>query len=222
VSNYEIGIKGGTDRLRYTADLYYVDWEDPQLNTTTAVYGFFMAQNGESARTQGVELELQAIITDSLNMTVGYSYTDAELTDDLIGPQLGELKAEDGQRLPGTPENVFTVGLDHMALFSNGMELNTRISGYYQSDSTNHIENGVVQDDFDSFSLWNFTTTLLLEDWRVSLYGKNLFDEEGVTGNFPSAYFSNDTGVNESYFGNNQRDYISTPRTIGMRVGYIF
>ncbi len=34
--------------------------------------------------------------------------------------------------------------------------------------------------------------------------------------------FSNDTGVNESYFGNNQRDYISTPRTIGMRVGYVF
>ncbi|MEH6610250.1 MAG: TonB-dependent receptor [Halioglobus sp.] len=222
VSNYEIGIKGGTDRLRYTADVYYVDWQDPQLNTTTAWWGFFMAQNGESAATQGVELELEALLTENLNMTVGYSYTDAELTDDLIQPQSSEVIAEDGQRLPGTAENVVTLGFSHVAEFSSGMSLNTRLNGYYQSDTTNHIENGVVQDDFDSFSLWNITASLLMDNWRVSLYGKNIFDEDGITGNFPSAYFSNDNGVNESYFGNNQRDYISTPRTLGLSVGYNF
>ena len=222
VSNYEIGIKGGTDRLRYTADIYYVDWDDPQLNTTTAAWGFFMAQNGESARTQGLELELEALLTDRLNMTLGYSYTDAELTDDLIGPQLGELKAEDGQRLPGTAENVVTLGLNHFWEFDSGMSLNTRLNGFYQSDTTNHIEDGQVQDEFDSFSLWNITASLLMDNWRVTLYGKNIFDEEGITGNFPGTYFSNDNGVYESYFGNNQRDYISTPRTIGLSVGYDF
>ena len=54
VKNYEIGLKGGTDNLRYTASLFHVDWDDPQLNTTSAWYGFFLADNGDKASPEGV------------------------------------------------------------------------------------------------------------------------------------------------------------------------
>lgn len=219
--NYEIGIKGETDRLRYSADIYYVDWQDVQLNGTTWWWGFFMAQNGDSARTQGVELELEAVVTDNMFMNFGYSYTDAELTGDLVHPQSGVVTSEDGHRLPGTPEHVLTVGLNHTADIK-GMELITRVSGYYQSDSLNFVSDNTLQAKHDSFSLWNVTSTLRMDQWKVSLYAKNIFDEEGVTGNYPSAYMSNDTGVYENYFGNNQRQYIATPRTIGLSVGYEF
>ena len=41
------------------------DWKNPQLNTATSNWGFFAAMNGESATTQGIELELSGAITDS-------------------------------------------------------------------------------------------------------------------------------------------------------------
>jgi len=60
------------------------------------------------------------------------------------------------------------------------------------------------------------------EDWAASLYIKNLGDERGVTGNYPSHYMSTDTGTFENYYGNNQREYIATPRTIGLALKYNF
>ncbi len=78
VDNYELGYKGVTDLLSFAVSLYYTDWKDPQLNTATSNWGFFAAINGESARTQGIEVELSGAITDSLTYSVGYTYADAE------------------------------------------------------------------------------------------------------------------------------------------------
>ncbi|NCF74566.1 MAG: TonB-dependent receptor, partial [Gammaproteobacteria bacterium] len=91
VQNFEVGLKGSTERVRYAADIYYVDWKDPQLNTATADWGFFMAQNGDSAKTVGVELEAQFLLTDNLEMTFGYGHVSSELTADLIAPQYGNV-----------------------------------------------------------------------------------------------------------------------------------
>ena len=60
------------------------------------------------------------------------------------------------------------------------------------------------------------------DNWAATLYVKNLGDEQGVTGNYPSAYMSTDTAVFENYFGNNQRQYLATPRTIGVALRYDF
>ena len=78
VNNYEIGIKGNTDNWRYAADLFYVKWNDPQLNTATAWWGFFMAQNGDTASTSGLELEAAWAATDNLIVNFGYAYINAE------------------------------------------------------------------------------------------------------------------------------------------------
>jgi len=222
VTNYEIGIKGATETMRYSADIYYVDWQDPQLNTATADWSFFMAQNGESAATSGVELEAQFLLTDNLDLQLGYGYAKAELTADLIQPQYGSLIAFDGHRLPGTSEHTASGALTHNALFDNGWELTSRLSGYYQSDSINAVSDGVLQDSFDSFSIWNLSATLGNQNWAATLYAKNIGNEQGVTGNYPSTYMTTDTGVFEYYYGNNQRQYLATPRTIGVVLRYTF
>jgi len=222
VRNYEVGIKGASDRVRYSADVYYVDWQDPQLNTTTADWGFFMAQNGDSAKTTGVEAEVQFMLSDSLELSLGYGHAKAELTGDLIAPQYGNVIATDGHRLPGTAENTATGALQHSMDMSNGLSLTTRLSGYYQSDSINSVTDTTTQDSFSGFSLWNFQTTLSSENWSAALFVKNLGDEQAVTGNYPSAYMSTDTGTFENYYGNNQREYIATPRTIGLALKYSF
>ncbi|MDN3639127.1 TonB-dependent receptor [Simiduia curdlanivorans] len=222
VDNYELGIKGTTDRLRYSADIYYVDWKDPQLNTATTWWGFFIATNGESAKTQGVEAEVTYAITDNLNLNAGYAFTSAELTADLISPQSGAVLSEDGHRLPSTAEHVVTLSLDHHHELSNGLSLNSRIAGYYQSDSINSVQDTSIQETFDGFSLWNGSVALQAEKWTLSLYARNIFNEAGVTGSYPSAYMSTDTNVFENYYGNNQRNYLATPRTLGLSAKYYF
>ncbi len=222
VRNYEVGIKGSTDRIRYAADVYYVDWQDPQLNTATADWGFFMAQNGESAETTGIEAEAQFLLSDNLELSLGYGHAKAELTADLIAPQYGNVIATDGHRLPGTAENTATAALQHAYDMANGLSLSTRLSAYYQSDSINSVQDTTIQDTFDGFSLWNFQTTLSSENWSAAFFVKNIGDEQAVTGNYPAAYMSTDTGIFENYYGNNQRQYIATPRTIGLALKYSF
>lgn len=222
VRNFEVGIKGSTDRVRYSADIFYVDWQNPQLNTATVWWGFFMAQNGDSAETTGIEAEAQFLLTDNLELSLGYGHASAELSGDLYQPQDGSLLAQDGHRLPGTADNTATAALQHSLDMSNGMSLTTRLSAYYQSDSINSVQDNTIQDKFGGFSLWNFQATLSSDSWSAAFFVKNIGDEQAVTGNYPSAYMSTDTGTFENYYGNNQRDYIATPRTIGLALKYNF
>jgi outer membrane receptor protein involved in Fe transport len=58
--------------------------------------------------------------------------------------------------------------------------------------------------------------------WSASVYVKNVFNDEGTTGAFTfTAAGSSDIPEN-NYLGNNSRDYIALPRTIGLSLGYRF
>ncbi|WP_019531563.1 TonB-dependent receptor [Dasania marina] len=223
VENYELGIKGQTDSLNYTVSVFYVDWQDPQLNATSSWYGFYMAVNGESAATQGIEIELEGYLTETLHYRLGYTYVNAELTDDFINPQTDAVIAEDGATLPGTPESVLSVSLDNTWGLTEGLDLVARVNAYYQSESENFIDDkSALGATHDGFMLWNASATVVADNWTLSLYGKNLGNEEGVTGSFPEAYFGADTGVFENWYGNSNRQMISQPRTIGVSASYKF
>jgi len=223
VVNYEIGIKGRTDTMSYTVSAFFVDWDDPQLNTTSDWYGFYIATNGESAVTQGVELEIDGFLPGEFHYRVGYTWVDAELDEDFISPQQGGLVAEDGATLPGTPEHVLSATLDKTWSVSTGADLTARITAYYQDEAENFINDASTQNEtFDSFWLLSASATLFVDNWRFTVFGKNLGDEEAVTGAFPSSYWSYDTGVFENWYGNGNRYMIAQPRTLGASVTYQF
>ncbi|WP_019530091.1 TonB-dependent receptor [Dasania marina] len=219
--NYEVGIKGKTESTSYTVSLFYVDWDTPQINTTTGAFGFFMAANGQSARTQGLEMEVEGYLTDRLHYSAGYTYTNAELTDDFIGRQFNNIIAEDGEELPGIPDQLLNVALDYTMPVNESWDLVLRLNGYYQSNMKNYItENSTLSKKLESFSLWNTSITLESINWAASLYVKNIGDEKAVTGSFPEAYHGLDTGVFENWLGNGARDSIASPRTVGFTLAY--
>lgn len=223
VDNYELGIKGRWENMAYTVSAFYVDWSDPQLNTASDWYGFYLATNGESAITKGLELELSGNVSELFNYRLGYTYVNAELDDDFISPQQGGTIAEDGATLPGTPEHVLSLTVDRSWTIGNDADLVTRLTGYYQDESENYINDTAPQSQtFDSFWLVSASATLFLDNWQVAVYGKNLGDEDGVTGAFPAAHWSYDTGVFENWYGNGNRQMITQPRTIGASVTYRF
>jgi outer membrane receptor protein involved in Fe transport len=223
VQNYEVGVKGGSGNFRYTASLVHVDWDDPQLNTTSAFYGFFIADNGDAASTEGVELELEGYASESFHYRLGYTYVKAELDKDFFGTQTGALVAPSGSALPGAPENVLSLNVDNTWELNSDMRFVAAANLYYQSSTENFIDqDSPLNETFDSYTLLGLTASLAAENWTATLYVRNLTDEEGVSGGFPSSHWSYDTGIFENWYGNGNRQFIVQPRTIGVKFGYRF
>lgn len=227
VTNYELGVKGNTGRLFYSVSLYLMDWQDPQLNVATPNWGFYAAVNGESAETRGLEIETRGYITDDLQFTAQYALTDARLTDDLYIPDgtqaaPGEfLQAEKGDRLPSTARHTFSAGLEQTHDINSDYYLVSRVGVYYQSDSRNALSSNPTFDiELDGFWLANAGIALHADDWIATLYVKNLFGEDAVTGILSEAYMGTDPA--ENFYGNASKDYIGQPRTVGVSFNYRF
>lgn len=222
VVNYEVGVKGTTSSFRYNLSLFQVDWKNPQLNTTAPNWGFFVVANGEKARTQGLELEVDGNLTDALHATFGYAYAKAELTKDLISP-VGTFLAASGTKLPGVPEHMINLAVDYSYSFDNGMDLVLRADGYYQSKTRNIVNNtgnAKVEQDLSGFSIWNTSATLIVKDIDITLWVKNIFNNKGVTGVFKNELMG--TLPSEGYFGNGSKELITLPRAVGLSINYSF
>jgi outer membrane receptor protein involved in Fe transport len=223
VQNYEIGIKGGNSNMRYTASLFHVDWDNPQLNTVSQFWGFYVAANGDKASTQGIELELEGYLADSFHYRAGFTHVTAELDKDFISPQSGNLVASKGSTLPGSPSNTFSINMDNSWDINANLRLVAGIDAYYQSESENFINKASqLNETFDAFTLLGASATLAADSWSATLYVRNLGDEAGASGGFAATDWSYDTGTFENWYGNGNRQFIVQPRTIGLKFGYKF
>ena len=229
VTNYEVGFKGAMPAFNYSVALYRVDWKDIQVNSATPVWGYFVAINGDSAVSQGLEAEVHGKVGAGFDYSLGYAYTDAKLTAPVCAPNLvlatclatsTQQLALDGQRLPGAAEHTANLSLGYTADIGARRWIN-RINGYYQSKTENAINRSArFNTPLDGFSLWGFTSTLASEKWDVTLFAKNLFNERGVTGLFTEAYMG--TAPALGYYGNGSKQFLSQPRTFGVSLNYRF
>ena len=223
VINYELGLKGRRGGQSFTAALFYIDWDDVQLNTATPFWGFYTVANGQGARSMGVETQLEGRLAEPFHYSLGYTFTDAELTEDFFSPDpLHTRLGRAGDRLPGAPEHIVNVAGDYSQTLWDDMSLVWRLSGYYQSSTRNAlgIPGGKYNVELPGFSLWNASVTLGRDKWYASLFIKNIFNNDGVTGRFTEAYMGTSPG--QGYYGNASKDFISLPRTIGVSVNYKF
>lgn len=222
VINYEIGIKSTFDKVRLSAAAFFVDWDDPQVNTATTNWGFFSVSNGTSASSKGVELELDGIVNEYFEYRLGYAYVNAELDDPLFAPDDAVTpRALAGTQLPGTPEHAFNATGIITKELSGDRQWVTRITGYYQSETRNAINNTPTFNvKLDAFSLVDISTSLLFSNWDATLFIRNIGNERGVTGLFTEAYMGTDPA--SGYFGNGNKQFLSLPRTVGVSLNYRF
>jgi outer membrane receptor protein involved in Fe transport len=228
VVNYEAGVKGQVLGLTYNAALYLIDWKDIQLNTFSDIYGFYVVANGKTAQSRGLEAQVEGTLAPRLRYSVGYTYTNAELTSNLLSPT-GKLLASNGEKLPGTPENAVTVAADYNIPFVNDSRLYFHLSGYYQSSTRNALGASTAQQtvDLKGFQLWSANATWAFGSWNVGVFVKNIFNDRGVTGEFTPAYMGTNPGFPTAgnpnaanFYGNDSRQFISLPRTIGASLNY--
>ena len=234
VVNYELGVKGARGGFRYGLALYHVDWNNAQLNAATPNGGFYAAQNADSAKTQGIELELAGNLGENLSFSFGYAYVDAQLTSDFLTPHNGALIAPDGARLPGSAKHAFNAAINFSAQLSQDIAFFGNINGYYQSSTLGQINPELrcfafsasggpepcYGSKFEGFQIWNAVGTLSFGNWQASAWGKNLFNELGVTGTFSEDFSGTFPAI--GFFGNSAREMIALPRTFGLTLNYRF
>jgi outer membrane receptor protein involved in Fe transport len=209
VTNYELGMRSTLldGMMTFNAALFSIDWEDIQLKSITESGSIPITVNASEAKSQGIEMELQAALSDSLTLSLGYAYNNAELTEDALG--LGE----DGDRLPGVPEHQGNIAADYLQPFSFG-DVNFHLDASYTSDLTSQLnESNVLYRELDGYTIINGSISLELENWRLTAFGDNLANEYAETG--LRNYERPEAAVGEFH-------YIIRPRTFGVDVQYSF
>lgn len=208
--NFDASIQGlegefvlaATDNLLFTANLAWLDTEidsgdsvdlgDPNAST--------YLNDGRGA-TDGV------ISAGNANLYLGPDCPGG------IIPCAGVPVDLSGNSLPGSPEFSVNLGARYTMPLSSGASIAAGVNYYWQDEYYSRVFNSSI-DVIDSWDVWNATLryTSADETWFAELWGRNLGDDDFVTGQYridPS-----------SGLGTNQ--FLLEPRTYGVTVNYVF
>tara|TARA_B100001540_G_scaffold251527_1_gene227731 strand:- start:4337 stop:5032 length:696 start_codon:yes stop_codon:yes gene_type:complete len=208
METYEIGTKlsMGDGSVQLNATAFYSDWKDIQVELFlggTSTCGIFFVQNAASATSEGVELELTALPTESLLLSLSGSYVDSVLDNDEP-----DLNAQENDRLPGAPDWQFTASGEYTMPINEqwtaagylGVQYVGDILGKFSSDPE------APRTETGDFYTTNVNLRLESDRWSFILFADNVFDERAATFGFR----------------NEQENFVETsvlrPRTVGVTV----
>ena len=126
MDSYEIGIKSEwlDERLIVNANVFYCDYEDIQTNllVPNPAGGITSAlANGPEARAQGIELEIDGLITDTLRGRLAPPTSTASTRVHQPQPVTGVITGDNsGNRLVRSPRRTIGAGLEHTLNLGNG------------------------------------------------------------------------------------------------------
>lgn len=124
-----------------------------------------------------------------------------------------------GDRLPGSPENQFSISAVYSQLLSGGNELIYNADFFYQSDILSRTGGRGSSFTLPSFGVANFSVRYEADNYSVTAYVNNVFDKFAETG-VQSTSLSNQT-INDATV----RSFVTNvlrPRTVGLRFTYSF
>jgi outer membrane receptor protein involved in Fe transport len=179
--SYELGTKNRlfNGRLTANAAVYFIDWTNQQI---TSSYTFptggtqsYISNAGKS-EVKGVELEMEAALTDSLSAGLTYSYTDAEFVElnDAEAQQLFGDPSLEGKQLPGVPQQQASV----FGKFA--FDISSQFTGYVRADAsyTDRKFDQIYNLAYTGYQkLVNLTVGMDSSHWRAQLFVKNLTDD---------------------------------------------
>ena len=172
--NYEAGIKAAffDNRLRADFSVFYTTITDKQIREEVAggSVGSWKITNAADAHAQGVELELRALPVRGLELFAAMGYTEAEI-DDWTGTLNGTTKDYSGCTLPWAPDLTANAGFSYTHESGWYGTANVFWAGRQYFDAANTLED-------DGYTLVNLKAGYRWSRWDVSVWCKNLFDEE--------------------------------------------
>lgn len=180
-NNYELGLKGEFfDRaLTVDASVYYIQWKQIQLQLVDVASQFAYFANAGSAKSQGVELSIQAAPARGLKIAANLALSDAKLSDAL--PVGGTAVGQSGDRLP------------YSSRFSGSLSADQEFAAWsqwtgYVGASVSHVGSRLAEftaTEDGRFELPAYTAVDLRagvrnDSWTVNLFVNNVGDKRGI------------------------------------------
>jgi iron complex outermembrane recepter protein len=206
--NLEGGVKTtwAEGRVSANAAVFYIDWDDLQLNVPNPfVPAQFYIANVGSAKSKGVELELNARAAPGVDLFGGIGYTHARFGDASRSSGVDV----SGNKLPSTPDYTTMFGGQYSRVLSSSMTMHARAEvvfyGAFRYDDQN-------LEGQDAYSLANFRGGVRGKFFFADLWIRNAFDTRYVPIAFSYASFAPSGFVGE----------MGAPRTFGLTAGVTF
>lgn len=216
VDAFELGYKGASDdgRITYALAAFFYDYQNVQISFVDES-STVSTVNAAEAENYGAELELNIAATDSLSFDIYATYLSAEYKDFINGDYANGFALTDlsGNTLPNAPEYTFKVGVTYQTQVGDG-NLRLRGEGYYQDDVyfTEWNRSDAVQDGYGLINASADYSFGADGRWMVSLWGRNLSDEEVISNNIITAPLYNSLRVGS----------MLPPRTFGVTGSFSF
>ena len=181
-NNYELGTKGEfwNNTLSVDASLYYIDWKRIQISVQDLTSTLYYTTNGNSAKSQGLELTIQERPLTGLTLSAWAAFADAELT----------------QSFPATATAFGNAGdpLPYSSRFSGHISseqdfpIRGRLSGFalgtvsYVGDRRGEFSSVASQErvDLPAYAKVDLQTGLRYDEWTINAYANNVADRRGA------------------------------------------
>lgn len=207
--NYDFGVKGNAfgDLFRYDVALYYIDWQDIQLQTISGGFGY--TTNASRAEIQGIEVSGELRPTDGLTIAGWVAYNNAELSEPLPP---GSLVGNPGDQLPYSSPFSASIDVEQEFQISAGVTAFFGGAFSYVDDRLGQFQSTTTREEFPSYTQLDLRAGLRSEHWNLNVFVNNLDDERGVLRGGLDAVVS-DVANNFAYI---------QPRTIGVSLARSF
>lgn len=232
IDAYEVGFKSDflNSRVRTNIAAFYYDYKNMQFQATDPNAFQGGVANIPAAKIQGIEVELIALLSDSLTLDAKMAGLDSRISsdylalDNVVADGLGFVAGDDILRanlvenvkdndLAKTPGFTADISLLYKTDISSDMKFTSIIQYTYRGSFDQRILNNPTVDQVDSYEVVNLTASLDWADntWGVDLLVTNIADEDGVNSRMSDVFGVNATG-----------EELIPPRQVMGRVRYAF
>ena len=164
--NYELGLRSSLldGALVSQLTLFYLDREDAQLRSSAGVgvdftYG---TTNAGDAEHYGAELETIWYINENWTISAGLGLLDTELDTT-------------GDELSSAPSYTYSARVDYVT--KNGFFANLELTGsddFFESNNPDNRDQRIRS----AFTIFNGAVGYRYENWTLTLWGRNILNEE--------------------------------------------
>jgi len=210
IDNYELGVKGSVfdGDFTFATAIYQIDWTDIKTSIYMDTCGFSYTANGGEARSQGIEFESTAQLTDTLKMVLNASYTSSELTED--NDAIDGKKGDDMTMVPDY--NAYLAFDQEIDLYGKQAFIRADMTAY--GDYKTHFKT-LPADEVDAYQVFNLSGRVEVSDAiQLSVHINNVFDSDDVK--YKRARSRNPGSIAQQYI-----EYLPE-RNVTVRLDYTF
>lgn len=182
VDNYELGFKTEwmDQRVRFNGAIFYMDYKDKQEEIGLPSEGDtgqrISVFNAADATMQGIELEVQAIITEGLSMRANLGYLDSEYDEFTFDDGFG-IVDNSGLEFRRAPEWTGSIDATYEWQMGSGQAW---VRGAYRFLGEHFIEQTNRPElENDDQHIVDASVNYATSGITLSLFGRNLTDEDG-------------------------------------------